>query len=126
MGKVFSKLSFLTSSYCEEPEGDATDNYISDNPENQRWEADSTSAYSKPLWTSELCHNELVEFKADVEVELNNDIEELELKNDGDDLGLKYLFSEEELEDPELDLDGFDEYEDENLNIYKVFMYYVC
>lgn len=128
MGRVFSKLSFLTSSYCEEREEEATDNYLSDiNPENQRWEADSTSAYSKPLWTSELCHTESLEcIKSEAEAEVFI----VDVDSDEDTLGIKYLFCEEEPPDPEVELEGLAEMfvecqEDENLNIYKVF-YCIC
>ncbi|CAC5380797.1 UNC13A_B_C [Mytilus coruscus] len=98
MGKFFSKLSFLTtvSNYCEEPSEEVIEELVSDNKENERWESDTSSAYVKPLWTTELSLREQQEAVSEAEAqEALSEAEAQEVDSDND-LGLRYLFREDE------------------------------
>lgn len=114
MGKFFSKLSFLTSvsNYCEEPSDEVIEELVSDSKENERWDSDTSSAYVKPLWTTELSlreQQELALSEAEAQEALSeseaqealSDTEAQEVDKDND-FGLRFLFGEDE-DFPELE-----------------------
>ncbi|XP_052099627.1 protein unc-13 homolog B-like isoform X11 [Mytilus californianus] len=125
MGKFFSKLSFLTtvSNYCEEPSEEVIEELVSDNKENERWESDTSSAYVKPLWTTELSLREQQEAVSEAEAqEALSEAEAQEVDSD-DDLGLSYLFGEDdnfpELEEEcDVEVSDISLIEDENSDEY--------